>query len=453
MRLMAASWSLIWVPEVLLEARLIRRCARPMADWIAGPRAADGAEEAWRAAASVPTTFLRHRPLYAAAAVGIVVWGVYANRELELPGHSVFVFFAASSLVYAYWVTIRFLGIELSLRPVLEDIGGALSSAARSRQSGPVGLRRRMLASLVVVTLISGVAAGGFAAKQGEDLGPLALALLGSAIAALLVSSWLIGFLATSITTPILELQAAASRVGGGDLSVRVPIASTDETGALAEAFNDMVSGLEQRERLREAFGTFVDPGLAERVLEEGTHLAGEEVDLSVLFMDVRGFTAFAERAEATEVVGRLNELYGLVVPVILRHGGIANKFVGDGLLAVFGAPQRLDDHAASAVAAAKEIAACVRESFGEELRVGVGVNSGTAVVGTIGGGGRLDFTVIGDTVNTAARVEAATRETGDDVLLTEATRRRLADRDAYVERRSMPLKGKSEPVALFAPA
>jgi adenylate cyclase len=167
----------------------------------------------------------------------------------------------------------------------------------------------------------------------------------------------------------------------------------------------------------------------------------------------VRGFTQFAERAAAQEVVACLNELYEAVVPVIQRHGGHANKFVGDGLLAVFGAPERHADHAARAVAAACEIAQLVREGAGGELRVGLGVNSGRVVVGTIGGGGRRDFTVIGDPVNTAARVEAATRVTGDDILITETTLRALGPPgDDFEERPSVPLKGKSATVRLYAP-
>jgi adenylate cyclase len=126
---------------------------------------------------------------------------------------------------------------------------------------------------------------------------------------------------------------------------------------------------------------------------------------------------------------------------------------VGDGLLAVFGAPDRHADHAARAVAAAREIASLVREGLGGELRVGLGVNTGRVVVGTIGGGGRRDFTVIGAPVNTAARVEAATRVTGDDVLITETTLRALgADRGDFEERPAVPLKGKSSTVRLYAP-
>ena len=136
------------------------------------------------------------------------------------------------------------------------------------------------------------------------------------------------------------------------------------------------------------------------------------------------------------------------------QHGGHANKFVGDGVLGVLGAPERLPDHPSRALAAAEEIAASVERRFGDELKVGIGINSGPVSVGTVGGGGRLDFTVIGDPVNTAARVESATRETGDDLLITDATRAALTgDRDGWQERPPVALKGKEQAVALYAPA
>jgi class 3 adenylate cyclase len=214
-----------------------------------------------------------------------------------------------------------------------------------------------------------------------------------------------------------------------------------------------MVEGLDERERLREAFGAYVDPTVADRVLHEGTALEGEEVEVSVMFLDIRDFTSFAERAAPHEVVSLLSGLWELVVPVLLRHGGHANKFIGDGLLAVFGAPERLPDHADRAVAAALEIARLVRERYGGEVCVGVGVNSGRVIAGTVGGGGRVEFTVIGDAVNTAARVEATTRETGDDVLITDATRRLLREEACeFDERPPVALKGKRVSVQLWAP-
>jgi class 3 adenylate cyclase len=151
--------------------------------------------------------------------------------------------------------------------------------------------------------------------------------------------------------------------------------------------------------------------------------------------------------------VAHLNAFFGLVVPIVIEGHGHANKFIGDGVLAVFGAPERHGDHADCALEAAVRIAEAVEQRYGNDLRVAVGINSGPVMVGTVGGGGRLEFTVIGDPVNVAARVEEVTRDTGDTVLLTESTRALLSEkwRAQLDERGSMPLKGKSEPVALYA--
>ena len=450
-RLSLASWLLVWAPEFVIAGRLCLRAANQLAAWVRGSRDAAETAKAWQAATNLPISLVRDVKPYLAVVPGIVLWGLYARDQLDLPGYSVFVFIAASTLVYLYWVAVRFLGVEMHLRPLVDDIGRQLPQEFEL-QPVRINLRWRLLASLVAVILITGIAVGGFAAGGGADIRALGFSLLGSAIAAAVVSSWLIGLLSASITRPITRLRDAAEEVGRGDLKVRVPLTSTDESGELTQAFNRMVIGLEQRERLREAFGTFVDPELADRVAEQGTDLRGEELEVSILFMDVRGFTRFAEQKPAPEVVAKLNELYELVVPVILRHGGHANKFIGDGLLAVFGAPERHEDHADRAVAAAGEIAECVADQFGDELGVGVGVNSGSVVVGTIGGGGRLDFTVIGDVVNTASRAESATRETGDVVLITGQTLSRLSEADGWKRRSSIPLKGKTEEIELFAP-
>jgi adenylate cyclase len=256
-----------------------------------------------------------------------------------------------------------------------------------------------------------------------------------------------------SIMQPVGDFLDATERVRRGDLSTRVPVVSGDELGELARSFNAMMGGLEEREKLRAAFGAYVAPDVAERVLAEGELLEGEELEVSVLFVDIREFTAFAERSSARETVAYLNDFYDLVVPVLTRHGGHANKFIGDGILGVFGAPERLSDHADRAVAAACDLASATSERYGDELRVGVGINSGPVSAGTVGGGGRLEFTVVGDAVNVAARVERTTRETGDTVLLTEATRCLLTDHEIEVEPRGeLPLKGKSDPVRLWAP-
>jgi class 3 adenylate cyclase len=267
------------------------------------------------------------------------------------------------------------------------------------------------------------------------------------------ISLELVVLVVRSLGSLLRDLQRATERVRTGDYSARVPVVACDETGTLAQSFNTMVEGLDERERLREAFGAYVDPGLAERVMREGSDLEGEDVEVTVLFLDIRGFTEFAERSKPHEVVALLNGFWELVVPVLLRYGGHANKFIGDGLLGVFGAPERVPDHAERAVRAALEIAELVAERYSDEVDVGIGVNTGWVIAGTVGGGGRVEFTVIGDPVNTASRVEAATRETGDHVLITESTKEELpSERFEFAERPPVPLKGKREQVQLWAP-
>jgi adenylate cyclase len=150
--------------------------------------------------------------------------------------------------------------------------------------------------------------------------------------------------------------------------------------------------------------------------------------------------------------VTAINELFETVVPIIAGEGGHVDKFIGDGLLAVFGAPERFSDHADRAVRAAIRIAQRVNHGDGDLLNVGLGVNSGTVVAGSIGGAGRLNFSVIGDAVNIAARVEAETRETGDEVLITASTHDLLGKAVEVESRGPRSLKGIDEPVELFAP-
>ena len=173
---------------------------------------------------------------------------------------------------------------------------------------------------------------------------------------------------------------------------------------------------------------------------------------VTVLFIDIRGFTTFADRATAREAVDYLNEFFELVVPIVAKHGGHANKLLGDGLLAVFGAPEPLPDHPDRALAAATTVLASVDSQFADRCRIGIGVNSGLVLVGTIGGGTLTELGVIGDPVNVAARVQDATRELGEPLLVTEATRCLLEGDAVPLEHRAMlTLRGKVEPVAVHS--
>ncbi len=169
------------------------------------------------------------------------------------------------------------------------------------------------------------------------------------------------------------------------------------------------------------------------------------------MFIDIRDFTPFAEANTAEDTVARLNALFEIVVPAVVEAGGHVNKFLGDGALAVFGAPNDLPGHADAALRTALVIDRLVTERFGEELRIGIGVNTGVVIAGTIGGGGKLEFTLIGDAVNVAARVEQLTKTTGDTILLTQQCIEALPSRPPeLVDRGSYALKGKSAPVRVF---
>lgn len=173
---------------------------------------------------------------------------------------------------------------------------------------------------------------------------------------------------------------------------------------------------------------------------------------VTVVFVDIRGFTRFADRSTAREAVAYLNEFFELTLPVLTRHGGHANKLLGDGFLGVFGAPTPLPDHADRALAAAVDIAELVERELSDRCRIGIGINSGLVLVGTVGGGGLTELGVIGDPVNVAARVQDATRELAERILVTEATRSLLDGDGAGLEPRgNLVLRGKAEPIAVHA--
>lgn len=340
---------------------------------------------------------------------------------------------------------LSYLLVDRSLRPVF---AAALARTA-PRRTRTLGVRRRIVASWALgsgVVLVA-IALVPFGAPR-VDRAVLFLAPIGIVAGGLIISA-----AARSIAEPVAKMRSALVEIEKGHFDARVDVDDGSEVGLLQAGFNRMAAGLAERERLREAFGTYVDPEVAEHILREGTSLAGEEVEVTVMFLDVRDFTRFAETAPAPEVVAAINRLFEIVVPLVHEHKGHVDKFVGDGMLAVFGAPRRLPDHADLAVAAAVAIDRAVRERLGDELSIGIGLNSGNVVAGNVGGAGRFEFSVIGDAVNVAARIESATRTTGDAILLSESTKALLRAAPPLAERPRIALKGKAEPARLFAVA
>ena len=368
---------------------------------------------------------------------------------LDLDWAHFFVMLLATLIPAVYATVLSYSAGEMLSRPLVADIAEVLPDDFPFERHGlPVAKRIRV--GLPTYTAATGLLV---AALVGERNGSddLVLAVVVALAVGLALSHELSVLLSEGITEPIGRVRAALARVQSGDLTARVPVTTSDELGELAHDFNLMALGLEEREQMREAFGTYMDKEVAALILSGQFPEGGVEVDVSILFCDVRGFTSYAENAAATEVVATLNRMFEVMVPIVDRHGGHVDKFIGDGLLAVFGAPEPYPDHADRAVAAACEIVSAVHDGD-SGLSVGAGVNTGRVVAGSIGGAGRLNFSVIGDAVNVAARVEAATRETGDDVLITAATKRLLLNKVPLVSRGTVALKGKAEPLEVFAP-
>jgi adenylate cyclase len=382
---------------------------------------------------------------------GAVVFGVLNLQYGTTLGIRVVIVVSITGLVTA---TCAYLFTERLLRSAAAR---ALADGVPGRIAVPGITTRSLLAWALGTGLpVLGIVAIGILALTGDPwstrtaLGVTMVVLGGIGI--------IVGLLAVTVAArttaePVTSVRRAMEDVQDGDFDVRVPVYDGSQVGQLQLGFNRMVEGLAERERIRQAFGTYVDPDVAERILSEGTDLSGEEVEVTIMFVDVRDFTGFAERHPAPEVVAAINQLFELVVPIIHKHSGRVDKFVGDGLMAVFGAPNRQPDHADRGLAAALEIDEAVNNSD-LKLRIGIGLNSGPVVAGNIGGAGRLEFGVIGDAVNVAARVEAATRKTGDTILVTGRTRELLSDerRAPLTERAGVELKGKTETVRLFAP-
>ena len=421
---------------------------RPLENWIAGARDDRATAEAWAAAISFPWRMIRTN-VFVPAFLVIVPSAVISVVMLDLNWTAVFPFMVGSTVALAYASMLHYFALELGLRPLLVDINQSISPRTDANVS-TLSLRWRLLLTLPMINAITGMTVAALTADGGggESLSLDVGIALGVATTIALELTLLV---TRSVLRPIADLQSATERVLQGDFEVSVPVTTGDETGELAASFNAMVQGLAERERIREAFGTYLDREVAEYILSDEYDEEGIELEVSVLFADVRDFTGFAAEAEAKEVVAALNGLFEVVVPIIARHGGHVDKFEGDGLLAVFGAPAPFRDHAKRATQAALEICERVNgEGAAGELRVGVGVNTGRVVAGAVGGGGRLNFSVIGDAVNIASRVEAATRELDRDVLIAGATAEALGDEFELEEAGPYFVKGLVDPIELF---
>jgi adenylate cyclase len=262
--------------------------------------------------------------------------------------------------------------------------------------------------------------------------------------------------LSRNLTRPVKELVAATTRVAEGDYETEVTVTSHDEMRTLADAFNDMTRGLLMRERYRSVLSKVVSQDIAEELMKGDVELGGENREMSVLFADIRGFTPLTEGMEPQAVIGLLNDCMEHLARAVDDEGGVVDKFIGDEVMAVFGAPVTQPDHARRAVAAAVRMRDGIEdmnlrriEGGADPISIGIGIATGVAVAGNMGSHDRMNYTVLGATVNLAARLTSEA-EAGE-ILISAPTCRAVDDAYAVTALGDRSLKGFSSDVQVYA--
>ena len=276
--------------------------------------------------------------------------------------------------------------------------------------------------------------------------------------ASVITSIGLAIFTTRSITNPLDALRKAMGRVKRNDLDTRISVTTNDELGYLGENFNQMTAELRQKEMLRDLLNIYVSPEVAQEALTHGTKLGGELIECTVLFSDIRGFTSISESLPPDELMSLLNRYMSMMVEVIVENGGMVNKFGGDSLLAIFGTPLNpADNHAAQAVRSAQAMFKAL-DIFNQEvnsphLQIGVGIATGSVVAGNIGGRERIEYTVIGDTVNLASRLEGKTKEIEGNTLISAETYEQAFQTITFQAEHlpNISVKGKKESFGAYA--
>lgn len=271
-----------------------------------------------------------------------------------------------------------------------------------------------------------------------------------AAVIALAVGALATSLTARSIGAPLRSMVEVLHQVGQGELDVAVPVDDVGEIGMLQNGMNEMVAGLRERDVISDLFGRHVGSAVAQEAVRTGVTLGGEARDVVALFVDITGSTALTRSTAPDELVAMLNRFFEIVVDEVERAGGLVNKFEGDGALCVFGAPVELADPASAALAAARGIRD--RVAAAAEVEVGIGVAAGAVIAGQIGAASRLEYTVIGDAVNEAARLTDLAKGVDGHLLathlaVTSATPREQAH---WTKGRTVRLRGRAVPTRTY---
>jgi len=303
--------------------------------------------------------------------------------------------------------------------------------------------------------LIVGASLERFEKASKRDLIAYGVVFASTLLALILYASWALG---NFVIKPLQQVVSAMGRAEKGDLSTELDLKRSDEMGMLADSYNYMIKGLREREQLRDMFNRYVSKQVYAKIRKTGINIAGEARNVTVLFSDIRGFTTLSEQLPAENVVAMLNEYFTHMVDIIFKYDGYLNKYIGDAIMAVFNAPLEQIEHELYAIKTALEMIEALaifnarRTALGmAPIHIGIGINTGTAIAGNIGHEQRLEYTVIGDAVNTAQRLESQTKVAGETLLVSEVTYRAVADQVIAKELPPVKVKGRHEMVLLYA--
>lgn len=280
-------------------------------------------------------------------------------------------------------------------------------------------------------------------------------------LAVLFAAIILIRIFSNGITNPIKELVDASARIERGEFELDMVPRTRDEIGLLTSSFVQMGKGLSEREKLMVSFSKFTNKTIAQKAASGELSLGGENRDATIFFSDIRSFTAMSEKMQPNEVVEFLNAYMTRMVECVNKTGGVVDKYIGDAIMAVWGAPESSGSAAGDALNAVTA-ALMMRDSlagFNREraarglapVKIGCGINSGPVVAGQIGSEERMEYTVIGDAVNLASRTEALNKPFATDVLITENTYKLIKDKIIVAEMPGVHVKGKTDAIKMFA--
>jgi len=303
-----------------------------------------------------------------------------------------------------------------------------------------------------------GVVAAAPADKAFEAVGTIQrrnLYIMGAVLSIAVVLAY---FFSRTLTGPVGVLMGAALQIEAGRFELDMKATTRDELGALTETFAEMGRGLAEREKIKDAFGKFVDKTIADMALKGEIRLGGERRAATIFFSDIREFTSISESLQPEEVVEFLNQYLTRMVGCVNATGGRVDKFIGDAIMAVWGVPVSTGRDTVAAVEAAMAMRSSLREfnrgrgGPGKPLiRIGCGINAGPVLAGQIGSTERMEYTVIGDAVNLASRIEALNKPFHTDVLVSEYARSRLGDAYVLEPMPMIAVKGKAEPLRVYA--